>query len=71
MTAQPNIGLLHRLIYIALGVGFMWGGFQVVEAAWLRVAMPIGGAILLIQGIIGWCGTVAFFRRGTKAPQGK
>lgn len=66
MAAQPNIGLLHRMIYIAFGIGFLLYGFQLAEADWLRVAMPIGGAILLIQGIIGWCGTVAMFRRGAQ-----
>ncbi len=52
------------MIYVAAGLGLMWLGFTVVSTAWLRVAMPIGGAILLIQGFIGWCGTVAFLRRG-------
>lgn len=66
MDAQPNIGLLHRMIYVAGGIGLMLGGFHVAEAEWLRIAMPIGGAILLVQGIIGWCGTVAFLRRGAK-----
>ncbi len=67
MAAQPNIGLLHRMIYVAAGIGLMMYGFQVDEADWLRVAMPIGGAILLIQGIIGWCGTVAMFRRDAQS----
>ncbi len=66
MAAQPNIGLLPRMIYVVAGIGLMLYGFQVAEADWLRVAMPIGGAILLIQGIIGWCGTVAMFRRGSQ-----
>lgn len=52
------------MIYVAAGLALMWLGFTVVNTDWLRVAMPIGGAILLIQGLIGWCGTVAFLRRG-------
>ncbi|MGH9814927.1 MAG: YgaP family membrane protein [Candidatus Acidiferrales bacterium] len=67
MAAQPNIGMLHRMIYVAAGLGLMWLGFTVVNTAWLRMAMPIGGAILVIQGFIGWCGSVAFLRRGAVA----
>lgn len=67
LAAQPNIGLLHRMIYVAAGLALMWLGFTAVQTPWLRVAMPIGGAILLIQGFIGWCGTVALLRRGAVA----
>lgn len=67
MAAQPNIGLLPRMIYVAAGIGLMLFGFHVAEADWLRVAMPIGGAILLIQGLIGWCGTVALIRRASRS----
>ncbi len=62
MAAQPNIGGMHRFVYVVAGIGLIWGGFFGVETPWLRYAMPIGGAILVVQGIIGFCGTVAMLR---------
>jgi hypothetical protein len=54
MVAQPNLGILARLIYVVAGVGLMAAGFFSVETTWLRVAMPVGGAIVLVEGLIGW-----------------
>jgi hypothetical protein len=54
MPAQPNIGNLHRLLYIGGGLGLMAAGFFWIEQGWLRYAMPIGGAALLVEGLIGW-----------------
>jgi len=67
LNAQPNIGPLHRIIYFFGGLLLMAWGFWWMETDWLRVAMPIGGAILVVQGLIGWCGTVAMFGGGAKA----
>lgn len=62
MAAQPNIGGMHRFVYVVAGLGLILGGFFGVETPWLRYAMPVGGAILVVQGIVGWCGTVAMLR---------
>ena len=70
VAPQPNIGLLHRMVYFFGGLLLMAVGFSWVEPDWLRVAMPIGGAILVVQGLVGWCGTVAMLsashRQGSK-----
>lgn len=66
LAAQPNIGLLHRMIYFFGGLLLAAAGFNWVEAEWLRIAMPIGGAMLVVQGLIGWCGTVAMFGGGRR-----
>ncbi len=54
MPAQPNIGNLHRFLYLVCGVGLIAAGFFWVEAGWLRYGMPAGGAVLVIEGLIGW-----------------
>lgn len=54
MSAQPNMGALHRMLYIFGGAGLMYGGFFVTETAWAKVALPILGALMLIEGFIAY-----------------
>ena len=54
MSLQPNMGLLHRLFYVVSGVGLMAWGFFVAEAAWAKVALPVVGALALIEGLVAF-----------------
>ena len=66
MPVQPNMGGKVRAGYVLAGLGLAAWGFFGVEAAWLRYAMPIGGAILVIEGLIGYCATRAMLGLGIK-----
>jgi len=54
MAAQPNLSGIARSVYVVAGLGLMAWGFFGVESAWLRLAAPVGGAILVIEGLIGY-----------------
>ena len=54
MSLQPNIGGIHRTLYVLIGVGTMAWGFSMTDAAWAKIALPILGAGALIEGLIGF-----------------
>lgn len=54
MSLQPNMGVLHRVFYVAIGVGLMVWGFFITEAGWAKVALPILGAGALIEGLVAY-----------------
>ena len=54
MPAQPNIGAMHRLVYVAGGVVLLAWGFFFIDTGWLKWAMPLGGAGMIIEGTIGY-----------------
>ena len=54
MSLQPNIGGLHRIVYVLVGVSMMAWGFFVTDAAWAKVALPVLGAGALIEGLIAF-----------------
>jgi hypothetical protein len=54
VSAQPNIGNLHRLVYVAIGIGLMVWGFFFAEPNGAQVLLPVLGAGTLIEGLVGW-----------------
>ncbi len=54
MSLQPNMGVLHRLFYVSIGVGLMWWGFFVTDKGWAKLLLPILGAGALIEGLIAF-----------------
>lgn len=67
MPAEPNMGTGLRAGYVLVGLGLAAWGFFGVETAWLRYAMAIGGSILVVEGIIGYCLTRAMLGLGKKS----
>lgn len=54
MSLQPNIGGIHRALYVLVGAGMMAWGFSVADAPWAKVVLPILGAGALIEGLIAF-----------------
>ncbi len=54
MSLQPNMGLLHRMFYVACGVGLMAWGFFVTDKDWAKIALPVLGAVALIEGLVAF-----------------
>jgi hypothetical protein len=54
MTFKPNLGGTERVLYGLAGVAMMAVGFLTVLGPWLRIALPVLGAIALIEGLIGF-----------------
>jgi hypothetical protein len=55
MAVEPNLAGGLRLLYVAVGIGLMAWGFFGAESDWLRIGIPILGAIVLFEGVIGFC----------------
>lgn len=54
MSLQPNMGGIHRALYVVIGVGVMAWGFFVTETPWAKIVLPVLGAGALIEGLIGF-----------------
>jgi len=54
MAAGVNMGGGQRMFYAVAGVGLMAWGFFGLEGGWTRIAVPILGAIALLEGLIGF-----------------
>ncbi|MBI3404306.1 MAG: DUF2892 domain-containing protein [Acidobacteria bacterium] len=61
-TAQPNLGPMLRLVYVAVGVGI--GGWGIVSANSIPL-MVLGGAVI-VCGLIAWCPVCAMLGLGKK-----
>ena len=54
MSLQPNMGALHRLFYVAAGLGMMAWGFFLTNKDWAKIALPVLGAGALLEGLIAF-----------------
>ena len=54
MAAEPNIGAMHRTIYVLGGVATaLWGVFG-ADADWARLLAMFAGGALVVEGLIGY-----------------
>lgn len=68
MNPQPNLAGLWRLGYISGGAALILWGFFYADPGSGRLAECILGAILLIEGLIGYCPACALLGIGGKKP---
>ena len=54
MRWQANLGPLARIGYVAAGAGMVTLGLFRGETDWLRLGLSAGGALVLIEGLIGY-----------------
>jgi len=54
MALQPNLGGIARVCYVLVGAGLAAWGLFGAETQWVRVVLPIVGAITLLEGVIGF-----------------
>ncbi len=54
MGAQPNLGGGARVLYALVGIILIGWGLFGTETAWVRGLAPILGAIVLVEGLIGF-----------------
>ena len=54
MRLQPNMGALHRVFYVVIGVGLMAWGFFVTDKDWAQIALPVLGAGALVEGLVAF-----------------
>ena len=55
MALQPNLHGPLRFLYVVLGLGMMTWGFFFADAGFARYFWPILGAVVLTEGLIGFC----------------
>lgn len=66
MPAEPNLSAAARVLYVALGLSLMAWGFWGTDTAWVRLLLPLIGAVLLVEGLIGFCVACAALGLGRK-----
>lgn len=54
MAAQPNVGGIARLLYVAAGAGLAGWGLWGADQGWTRVAWLLLGGTVLVLGLIGY-----------------
>lgn len=67
MAAQTNLPNVARIVYAAFGVGLIAWGFLGLDPGWGMYALTILGAIILVEGIIGYCMACAALGLGKKS----
>lgn len=55
LATQPNLTGIPRAAYVVVGIVLMAWGFFGVEAGWWRALLPVVGAFVLTEGLIGYC----------------
>lgn len=63
---KTNEGTVDRILRIIVGIALIVVGLWVVGSQWAIWTLTIIGILLLITGIIGWCGIYALFGISTK-----
>ncbi len=66
MAALPNLSGFPRFAYVFLGLAALVWGFFGASSPTGRLVWPILGAVVLVEGLIGFCPVVALFGRGSK-----
>jgi len=66
VPAQPNLGRIARIVYLAAGLLLMAWGLFYTESSLAHYGLPIAGAIVFIEGAIGYCQVVAVLGLGSK-----
>ncbi len=54
MKIVPNIGTPMRIGYVVAGAALITAPFVAGMEGWIRVAVPILGALALVEGLAGW-----------------
>ncbi len=54
MKIVPNIGTPMRIGYVVAGAALITAPFVAGMDGWVRVAVPILGALALVEGLAGW-----------------
>ena len=55
MALQPNLHGMLRFVYVIVGVAMMIWGFFASDQGFWHFFWPIFGAVVLIEGLIGFC----------------
>lgn len=59
-----NIGTPDRILRILLGIAVIVGAFIYTESFW-EIVLVLVGILVLLQGVLGWCGLYALLRINT------
>jgi len=54
LPAKPNLNTAARIGYSLAGLALVAMGILRTDADWLRTALGLGGAALIIEGLIGF-----------------
>lgn len=54
MKIVPNIGTPMRIGYVVAGAAIIALPFVAGMDGWVRVAVPVLGALALVEGLAGW-----------------
>ena len=54
MKIVPNIGTPMRIGYVAAGAALIAAPFVVGMEGWVRVVVPMLGALAVVEGLAGW-----------------
>jgi len=54
MKIVPNIGTPMRIGYVVAGAALIALPFAAGMEGWIRVAVPILGAMAVVEGLAGW-----------------
>ena len=54
MAFQQNLGRVARAGYVLMGAGLLLWGFFGTGEHWAKVVLPILGALVLVEGLIGF-----------------
>jgi hypothetical protein len=55
MATQPNLHGALRFGYVVVGLAMMMWGFFFADPGFARFFWPIAGAVVLTEGLIGFC----------------
>ena len=54
MRIVRNIGTVQRIGFVIAGAVLIALPFLAAMGHWVKVALPVVGAIVLIEGLVGW-----------------
>ncbi len=66
MAAEPNVGGIARLAYLAAGAAFSCWGLWGADPGWTQLFWLLLGGVLLVLGLIGYSPIHAWFTKSER-----